>query len=239
MSDNMELTETSVGDLAKPSQQSSQNDTVKTSPVDANSIAEALLSNKNFLNAVVNQTRSIHDKRTVDHEKRLSDAESILARFKELKNEGLSDGMALRFMAMEDQIKPAPSVDEKRVLPESVEGTAPKVAVEISDTLIEDYAIAKGIDPKSAEYLELARTSAGKKELMLQGLYDLSERRKKGMNASPADILQSTPGSNVSQGESIEEMTARINSLFDKHDAASVKERRELTKKLEIKLKEK
>jgi hypothetical protein len=57
--------------------------------------------------------------------------------------------MALRFMAMEDQIKPAPSVDEKRVLPESVEGTAPKVAVEISDTLIEDYAIAKGIDPKS------------------------------------------------------------------------------------------
>jgi len=200
------------GELGTPTQQPSPAQTAQTSPVDAKSLAEALKSDNDFLDAVANRVRSVHDKRTVNHEKRIIDVEGALARVNELMTtEGWSQKQAIRIMKMEEAgLAPVPE-PVTQPSPANVAGPTPQTT-SVSDLTIENYAKFMEIDPISAEYVELVRTSTDKPTL-LQKITDISERRKQVPPASAAAVMQSAPGSATPHKKDVGELTTRLAEL--------------------------
>ncbi|MFA5378087.1 MAG: hypothetical protein WC455_20210 [Dehalococcoidia bacterium] len=201
------------GELGTPTQQPSPAQAAQTSPVDAKSLAEALKSDNDFLDAVANRVRSVHDKRTVNHEKRIFDVEGALARVNELMTtENWTQQQAIRIMKLEEAgLAPAPE-PVTQPSPANVAGPAPQTT-SVSDLTVENYAKFLEVDPTSAEYLDLVRTSPDKPTL-LQKITDISERRKQAAStASAAAVMQSSPGSATPQTKDAAALTTRLAEL--------------------------
>jgi len=96
----------------KPSPQSSPNADSKTSPVDVEALAKALLPT--IEDAVERKTQSTKDKRIQSLENQVDSFESKLADFNEWKKAGLTDDDALWRMKVESQLKmnEAPPVEQ-------------------------------------------------------------------------------------------------------------------------------
>ena len=121
--------------------------------LDAENLVEALRTNPEFKSLVESYFQPWKDRRLDKHEKRLDGFESQLAEFEALKKEGWTDAQAKRLMKLGQQ-----SLEEQE--PVSPPASPAKTEVVTGSFDADSFLKAQGIDPNSAEAVELVRKGA-------------------------------------------------------------------------------
>ena len=203
------------GATEKPNQEASPPADSQTSPVDVKSLLDAL---KPFIAEEVSKgAQSTKDKRIQKLTNQLGDFESMLAEFKEMTKNGLSENDAIWRMKVESQLKMIEAPPDKQA------GTQKPVAS------VETQAILKqlGLDENNPEVTKILREENDTAS-QLVSFIDLSATQKV-TEPNPAAVQPS--GGGKTSYESVDAVVERLDVLF-RHPSAHKEEIDKLTARL-------
>lgn len=147
------------GAVVQPKQDVSPAKDIQHSP-NADNLVEILKTDPEFKAYVESIFQPWKDRRLDKHEKRLDSFESQLAEFEALKKEGWSDAQAKRLMKLgQDVLQEEPK-------PVSQPESPGKTKVETRDYDADGILRKQGIDPNSAEGVEIIRKSNNANDLI-------------------------------------------------------------------------
>ena len=211
MSDNVLESGQPSGVQGQPSPAPSGGGVSSTSPVDVDALAEALAKNQKFLDLLNRSTQSVKDKRFSSIEKEQGSLKSQLTRVLELTKRGLTEEDALFRVRVEDALLAQDAPQEATpVPPQSPPGSGPGVAGdETARVLIEGL----GLDPNSAEVLQVLRDHPADIRNQIAKFAELSARRKASPPPNPAAVLPTAAGAPVSAGSELSDIDRQLAAL--------------------------
>jgi hypothetical protein len=155
--------------------------------------------------------QSTKDKRIAKQESRISGLEDTLAQLKELKDDGLSEKVAIEFLEMREQL----GSQRKEVPAETppAQEAAPQTQVAVEDYL-SPILQATGLADTDADVIEITRKESDPAKRMI-AIAQLAETRKQAQETKPntAAVIASGGGQTVESG-TLESITKELNEVI-------------------------